>query len=711
MTPALIGRERPAQLLRAEVQRTLGSHGGFVLVAGEPGVGKTTLVAQVLHDADRQGALVVGGTCWDREGAPGYWPWVQAVRSLERQVDPAEWAAAVRSAGDGLTFLVGDISEPPPMGDLDDAAFRLCDSVTTLLSTIARRHPLIVALDDLHWADSSSLQMLDFVVRHTWFERVLVVGTYRDVEVETPDHPLRELLRPLEMKATTITLTGLDEPGVAALVTQVTGEQPDDELAAQIHRRTGGNPLFVEQMARLWLIGGTLETAPPSLRDAVDRHLSYLPKAVVEMLADAAVIGPEFHRQVLASVSGMPAAEAHQLLQQAALTRLVVPLESGRFRFAHDLVREILYDGLDPERRRRGHADVVRALQARDGGKTEPAHLAYHAYHAVPDVPVREAMRYLLAAGREAACRLASEEASTHYQRALELVADDEPRSRASVLLALADQYRRIGDADAARQRLDAVVELADHLGDEELRGRATATLGELTAATEPVESDAELDSSHPAQASDGAVDRRSEAIHPAPDRAAAGAAPGDAGSNEFRFDGAVWTLTFAGRTVHLPDAKGLRDLHVLLSNPGSEILASELLTAGGDAEALAGRRLGGDPVLDDTAKEQYRRRLAQLNGEIERAVDRGDDVRADELDRERDALLEELRTAAGLGGRTRHLGDQAERSRKTVTARIRDTLRRLDDRHPELAEHLRSSVSTGIACSYRPDTQIHWSR
>ena len=122
-----------------------------------------------------------------------------------------------------------------------------------------------------------------------------------------------------------------------------------------------------------------------------------------------------------------------------------------------------------------------------------------------------------------------------------------------------------------------------------------------------------------------------------------------------------------------------------------------------------AARRMGGDPVLDDEAKARYKRRLTQLDDEIDRATLRGDDARAATLDRERDALLTELRAAAGLAGRTRRLGDEAERARKTVTARIRDTLRKLDDQHPELAAHLRESVSTGATCVYQPGAPVRW--
>ncbi len=167
----------------------------------------------------------------------------------------------------------------------------------------------------------------------------------------------------------------------------------------------------------------------------------------------------------------------------------------------------------------------------------------------------------------------------------------------------------------------------------------------------------------------------------------------------EFRFDGAVWQLTYEGRTAAMPDAKGLRDLRLLLSRPGTDVPATHLLAPEGGAEVVAAGSLGGDPVLDDEAKRRYREHLERLDEEIDRAPQ----ARREALERERAALLDELRRAAGLGGRTRRLGDEAERARKAVTARIRDTLRRLDSRHPALAAHLRESVSTGATCAYRP--------
>ncbi|MEV0041419.1 ATPase, partial [Streptomyces sp. NPDC050804] len=183
-------------------------------------------------------------------------------------------------------------------------------------------------------------------------------------------------------------------------------------------------------------------------------------------------------------------------------------------------------------------------------------------------------------------------------------------------------------------------------------------------------------------------------------------------GQGEFRRDGTVWALALAGRRIHVADAKGLRDLHTLLGRPGSDLPAVELLAPEAGRAAVEARRLGGDPVLDEQAKAAYRRRLEALDAEIDRADARGDRTGAAMGERERQALLDELRRAAGLGGRTRRLGDEAERARKTVTARIRDTLRKLDTLHPELAAHLRATISTGATCTYHPTrtpTPITW--
>ncbi|MDT0344903.1 ATP-binding protein [Streptomyces litchfieldiae] len=1049
MFDELIGREHAAGVLRAEIERATGSHGGLVLVAGEAGIGKTALVTGAAEEARSRGALVLGGSCWDSDNAPGYWPWVQVVRALRRAVPAGEWAAARDAAGESLAAL---LAEAPPAATVPGVptgeGFELYDAVTTALVTVSATRPVVVVLDDLHWADTASLRLLQFAAQHTWFERLLLIGTYRDAEVEPAGHPLHSLMMPLVAKATTVTLTGLGPAEVGALMTRTVGRAPDPPLLAEVHRRTGGNPFFVEQTARLWHSGGALSATPPGVGDAVRRRLGLLPEPVARLLTHAAVLGREFHRQVLAAAGGTPVPEVDRLLDHAVAARLVAQRGAGRFGFAHDLVRETLYEALDESERRARHAAVVRALDDDPelAGRVPPADAARHAWLAGPEVAPARVVDLLLAAANDAVGRMALEEASGHYRRAHELAAEVDPRRRVLIALEFRERLWHVGDPEEAARHFPEVAAEARALADPGLLARVALSLyrnegsgasGELRslraelireahralvgpadagataaeddpAALEGLARDlavraavlarrgkdddalgfsllarhdtiwgpgtagerevltaelvrlarrtndedlehfasslrwvalvelgdpryaeqlsefvaiverqdtpryrlssvidqaivatmcgrfaeaeafmaqvgglagkgahveqfacyvhhlrwswlltqgrfAELDELHgsltgadyqwpeliagitAAQRGDtgavlrqfdvarqrrypravealwlrfqaqaaaasrdpdlcararadlaphagqwsvslfgfdisGPMDLWSAVLDAAEERwdaavegftAAARSAdllrarpwaaearahlarallgrgkPGDAAAaaaltdevaheaaelglhhlrerapreraapeppagpaDEFRFDGTVWTLRHAGRTVHMPDAKGLRDLRELLTHPGTDIPAVRLLDPAGEVP-----RYGGDAVLDETAKARYRSHLDRLDAEIDRAAEAGDERRVAELDRERAALLEELRAAAGLGGRTRRLGDEAERARKTVTARIRDTLRRLDARHPELAAHLRATVTTGALCAYRP--------
>ncbi|MFG3601643.1 ATP-binding protein [Micromonospora chersina] len=1120
---AIIGREHPAALLRAEVDRVTASHGGLVLVAGEPGIGKTTLVSAAADEARRRGALVLGAACWDSDSAPGYWPWVQVLRRLGRR--PDDWARAQEAAGPGLAALLGEGADPvgdEPADDGGQAEFALHDAVTTALVAVAQHRPVVVVLDDLHWADPASMRLLQFATQHTWFERLLLVGTYRDAEVESGDHRLRPLLLPLTAKATTITLTGLARDEVAALIRRTAGREPGADLVDEVHRRTGGNPFFVEQTARLWHTDGLATTIAPGVREAVRRRLDQLPAPVVEALTVAAVLGRDFHRQVLAACLPGPAAQVDRLLDRAATARLVLPRGDGRFAFAHDLVRETLYDGLTDAERRARHAAVVRAVD-RLAALTErliPADLARHAWLAGADLDPARAVDLLVAAARDASGRLAVEESTQHFRRALEvaheqarrvkvllelaqllthvggqeeaerllldaaalarpldepallarvaltahrqeaaarrrvdadalvgeayrrLIGEPEPgrgtralvtdlitatetlarhgrddealtfslwarhdttwglgtaEDRAVVTAEIREVARRTGDretelwatslrwvallelgdpryhdeltafvtgcrqGDVARHRMGAAIDsgiiagfrgdfaaadthfaemdgygewehsdhafMGQHLrwcllllrgrlaeaealldgpeaaghpqlellraitaaerGDTEtvlrlaagieaagttyprpvsplwvrLRAQAAAASGDprrcaearaalephrgrwlaalfgcdisgpvdlwlaavdaaeerwddavagytaardaadrmgarpwsllsraglvaaLTArgrpgdaataarlhadtaaearalgmtqvlhrlgegdATAPVPAGpvarppeaglagaAQAGANHAVvvRASTGAdqavgvpalsgdavgVPASAAAGHPAGGPAASGTVSGDRAAEpgttavpEFRPEGAVWRLAYGGTVVHLPDAKGLHDLRLLLGRPGVEVPAVELLDPAAGPELVAARRLGGDPVLDDEAKARYRQHLRRLDDEIDRAAVRDDASRLAALDAERAALLDQLRAAAGLAGRSRRLGDEAERARKAVTARIRDTLRRIDERHPVLGAHLRESVTTGGTCRYLPTQPVPW--
>ncbi|QSB15093.1 AAA family ATPase [Natronosporangium hydrolyticum] len=1094
-TPQLVGREHPLAVLTAELQRTLTSHGGLTLLTGEPGIGKTRLAGELVEQARAQGALVASGSAWEAEGAPGFWPWVQVLRSLRRDASDLAWGGAWRAAGEPLAHLLGEAVGTDLSEAAGEAAFAVSDAVTTLLVTLSRDRPVVVFLDDLHWADAASVKLLEFVANHTWFERVLVVAGYRDVEVERADHPLQPLFAGLTRRATMVTLAGLTVDQTAAVFAGATGQRPDPQAAALLHRRTGGNPFFVEQAARLRASGGQLDAMTPQIGEALESRLRYVSPSVRDVLTAAAVIGREFEPTLLSAAAGCPPTELAPLLAEAEAARLVTrlpPPATERYAFVHDLIRESRYAALPESQRRKRHAAVAQVLRELPEAARRPrlSSLAHHAYLAVPEIAPEEAVAHLLAAADNACERMAGEEVVRHYRRALELTPAGEARRRATVALELAGFQAAVGDVTGARQSFEAVTALARELADPELLAQAALGWHELgrpvdtgraeielmdEAAAALVATDAPasrpllarvlaaagrarvhapaelahaqelteralrvaretgdpaalgfaLLARHDASWRPGTADQRRElvaemqavaeqhgdedlalqarllemaalleqgdpaalSVHAAfvtraqrsslrrwhyhaqsrqgmiatltgafeaarvgidcsyalamelgeadadsqwreqrwqlallagdfdeadrvmatgyepgyselvraligvargdPDpvgwripsvlalaeeappmfvgnfhrpqaqfaaasgdpelcqQARAALAPyrglwlvvaggslvlgpyaywlarldaaerrwadavagfdaaraaaerlharpwaveaklelaralrgrGGAGDREraagllpevtaeaeqlgmrhipelaaaesarladesggprwgqvieaaavesggdsatstlespaaeFRYDGRVWVLSFAGRTVHLPAAKGLNDLRVLLGRPGVDVPATELLNPAGGEQVQATGRLGADLVLDERAKLEYRRRLEQLDEEIDRAAQRADDQRAAELDQERAALIEQLRTAAGLGGRPRRLGDQGERARKTVTARIRDTLRRLDQHHPELAEHLRASISTGVTCRYQPARRVGW--
>ncbi|MFI9152520.1 ATP-binding protein [Streptomyces sp. NPDC053367] len=1072
---ALLGRDDFLRAVRAHVERAVAGHGGVLLLTGEAGIGKTSLAGRAVQEARSKGLAVLRGACWDADGTPGYWPWTQVVRSLRRSARADTWEAASAAAGVAWEILLGGSGAEAE----DVERFQLFDAVTTLLVTAAQHQPVLVVLEDVHWADPASVALLEFAAQHLSLERVLILVTCRDVEIERPDHPSRDRLRSLMTRATTLALPGLEAADVAELMHRTAGRAPDGTLVTEVLRRTGGNPFFVQETARLWAGGHEVTAVSPGLHASLQQRLRLLEDPVAACLGAASVLGRRFRTDILARVLGSPPTQVRRWLAQATDAQLVERERSGAVVFKHDLVRETLYGDLDAQRARRLHAAAVHALRNTAAASMDvilPVELARHAHLAFEELDRDEAVELMLSAARHAEHRMAHEEAVGHYGRAMDRLADADPARRVligldlglalqltgeqerswrvfadaatavrglgrpllmgrtaltlygadgrgdttslklralrwahaqlvasdmltatavttatggplgaggeeaapaldrgepplsesrlagGVAAAVVARARTAGDDDAlhiglwarmqaewgpqaaggrrdlaaelvavSRRRGDrwtehvamsmqwvaaleaddprfleafhAMVTVAATDGSPRLRltsvidrsvvhamaGRfaeAAQLLDESEALSVPgpnyhrhfldhhrwallvlrgefaearrsldalrrnqhpyvhlLEALTELEAGerlrvpvpwpgagadgdtalyrsltplwlrHQAQAAAASGDpawcddalaalapyegqwlvsllgwdiggpatlwlgvldaagrrwdsairrltaalRSAERLHASPwslrariELARVLAERGTDGEHdlaalldeatsqaqrlgvphllgrvehltarppgkrpvsppcEFRRNGEVWRLTYEGLTVHLPDAKGLRDLHLLLSLPGQDIAAVHLLNPHDDSVATA-HGLGADEVLDEEARRRYRRHLERLETEIERAVERGDDARAAAYDRERAALLDELRRHAGLAGRPRRLGDPRERARKNVTARIRDTLRRLDEQHPALAAHLRRAVSTGTMCRYTPDRDIHW--
>ena len=258
--PGPVGRDDVLGELRRVVDEAVAGRGQIVLLAGEAGIGKTTMLTAAAGHAESRGARVAWGWGWPGEGAPGYWPWVQVMRML------------------GL-----DIPWPPRQGRpaAEDAAaserFRLFDEVTSLLLAESRIQPLLLLLDDLQWADQPSQLLLDFLARRLPAGAMAVVGSYRDVG-PAPGAALAALAA----RTTVLPPTGLGPDAVGDLIADVLGDRPAAEIAADVHRRTGGNPFFVQQVS--WLLHGGQEGIPPGVREALELRFaacSYSPPTPV----------------------------------------------------------------------------------------------------------------------------------------------------------------------------------------------------------------------------------------------------------------------------------------------------------------------------------------------------------------------------------------------------------------------------------------------
>ena len=475
----LVGRRLAVNALRSAVDAALRGAGGVVLLAGEAGMGKTALASEAVAYAKTHGAAVVWGTCWEGDGAPGFWPWIQVVRALVPE--GGDRGEAVLAELTGVTEERGG-----GLGDESAIRFRTYDLAATYLRSRAAQRPLVVILDDLHWADVSSLRLLVFLARQLHDAAALVIGTYRDVEVTAGDHPARSLLAELAGQAELIRLTGLAADEVGQLIEKVCGEPPQAPLIQAVYDRTAGNPFFAQQIARLLAAQGVpLDRAqvagvPPVVGDVLARRLARLPGKVVDLLAVASVVGRRFPIATVAAIAGVPAETAVPLLDSAVRAAVLEHDEPGRLRFSHDLFRDVLYAGLPAAKRSALHLTVAELLERH----TAAAEIAYHRSVAWPLGDRDRAVTALTGAAREATARTAFDEAAAWLRRAIDVVGD-----AASADLAMVCEYgdalRRAGHGEEARAALAGAAARARATGDTELLARAAFGVHRVTTLTE----------------------------------------------------------------------------------------------------------------------------------------------------------------------------------------------------------------------------------
>jgi DNA-binding SARP family transcriptional activator len=451
----LVGRHEQLAELDALLAGAAAGHGRLVLLAGEPGIGKTRLAEEAAQRAASQGVRVAWGRCFEGEGAPAFWPWVQIARDLLARVAPGELDSVLRPSGAELSQLLPELKElipglePPPVVDLAAARFRLYQAVTELLRRLAEARPLMVIVDDLHWADVASLGLLVFLAGGLRGARLVVLGTYRDVEA-VAGRPLAETLGALarEPVVERIPLGGLTKAEVARLITTTVGTRPDEQLVRAVHERTEGNPFFVTELLRLLQSQGRLEAdeataaarqaVPVGVREVLQRRLARLPEQTNAVLVAAAVVGHGFDLDLVEALTQLDDEHALDAVEAAVVAGLVVEDEEavGRYRFAHALVGETIYEQLSRARRARLHARVAEALLDLHG-PDDPDHvleLARHVWAAIPVMGASAALPYVLAAADHAMARLAYEQAEQQLRRALELLGSLPPSAECTRL-------------------------------------------------------------------------------------------------------------------------------------------------------------------------------------------------------------------------------------------------------------------------------------
>ena len=488
-----VGRAGELAELVAALEGAFAGRGGLILLAGEPGIGKSRLADALAEQAWARGAGVLVGRCWEAGGAPAYWPWIQALRILIGDTEPEALRAQLGTGAADLAQLIPELRErlpklpePPPL-EGEGARFRLFEAVGSFLTSAAGARPLVVVLDDLHAADEPSLLLLRYVARGLHDSRLLVVGAYRDVDPTLRDPlttALAELVR--EAHTTQIGLRGLSAANVAEYVELSTAIEPASGLVDAIHAGTEGNPLFVAEVVHLLAAEGRVDEAdarvriPPGVGAVIGRRLARLSADCQALLVPAAVMGREFGLDALRKLSKLGPDELIDALNEAMTERVLddVPGAPGRLRFGHALIRDTLYEGLTAARRMQLHKEVGEALEAVYSANPEP-HLAELAQHFVAAAPIGvadKAIVYARSAGERAAAQLAFEEAARHYEIALTLV--EEQLARCDLLLALGDAEARAGDAPASKQAFLAAAELAESEGLAQHLARAALAYG-----------------------------------------------------------------------------------------------------------------------------------------------------------------------------------------------------------------------------------------
>lgn len=488
--PAFVGRSEPLGRLTAAYQAIAAPPGGavspwagLVLVTGEAGIGKTALLTRFAGQAAADGATVVWGTCWDGDQAPAWWPWTQVLRALLDQRD-----RLAEAAGPELGAILPELATHSPAIDADAAAKApVFDAAGQMLRRATAGTPVVVVLDDLHWADQSTVDLLRFLARRPQPGPLMLIGAYRPHE---PPPGIAATLADLATIAELVPLHGLSADEVADLVHAVTGPQAQDHWARLVHERSGGHPFYARELCQLLATTGAATDVPTAVREVIGRRLARLSPRCAVLLDAAAVAGTTPHPDVLADVTGNDTTQTAAVVAEAVAAGILTPITAndGAAGFVHYLYRETIYTALAPARRLDLHHRVATALLRRHerGAPVFVAELAYHFAAAIPAAGTAAAVAWAQSAARADATRFAFTEAAGHLTRLRSAIAAAGHRlpdaDLVGLLTAEADLRLRSGDAAQARTLLDAAWTRAAATGQPDLLGAVALGLDHIDA-------------------------------------------------------------------------------------------------------------------------------------------------------------------------------------------------------------------------------------
>ncbi len=427
------------------------------MLTGEPGIGKTRLAEELVARGRAGGARAAWATAWQGDGAPPLWPWVQILREL---------AGSDQTLGD---FVVGS------RGASSAAVFAQFEAVADVIRGVASSGPLVVVIEDLQWVDAASIGVLSFVAARTRDVGCLLVGTYRQGELD------REHVAELARAGTTVAVPRLSAAAAAELLRTAAGPGVSDSAVGAVVQRSAGNPLFVWEFGQLMAHSGRLDVAPAAVPDAVavvvERRLARLPEDVVAVLRMAAVAGTSFSGELVASIGEVAVDDVVAALAAAAGAGLATRTGRERFAFSHDVVHEVVLQGINPTRLAELHGRAAAVLASRL--HTDPsfhAVVADHLDQAGPGHAGAASVEWELAA-RRAQDVLAYREAAAFLRRGAAAASADLLR-RATLTLEEGESLLLAGDLVGARERFTACADLGVRIGAPEVRARAVLGIG-----------------------------------------------------------------------------------------------------------------------------------------------------------------------------------------------------------------------------------------